>query len=70
MSKLYQIKEDDLATLEKNLPQLADALMPRLDNRLRVLLRQVQKVLSDVRWNYGPATHVTQIPAGNDEGAQ
>lgn len=66
MSKLLQIHEDDLATLERTLPQLADALMSRLDNRARVQLRQVQRIVSDVRWNYGPASHVTEIPADGD----
>lgn len=61
--KLFQINEDDLATLERTLPQFADALMPRLDNRLRTQLRQVQQILSNVRWNYGPPSEVIIIPA-------
>ena len=63
MTRLHQITEDDLAALEQTLPQLADALMPALDNRLRVKLRQVQSILSAVRWNYGPATDVIVLPS-------
>lgn len=60
-TKLHQIYDDDLTVLEKTLPQLADALMPILNNRLRVQLRQVQKILSDVRWNYGPPSEVIAV---------
>lgn len=62
MSKLFQIYEDDLSALEETLPQLADALMPLLNNKLRVQIRRVQKILSDVRWDYGPPTDVEVIP--------
>ena len=62
----FRIHEGDLATLERTLPQLADALMPMLDNRLRRQLRQVQGILSSVRWSYGPATNVRTIPAEGD----
>jgi hypothetical protein len=58
----HRIMEGDLATLERTLPQLADAMMPILNNRLRTQLRQVQHILSNVRWQYGPATNVTTIP--------
>lgn len=61
MSKLYQIHDDDLATLESTMPQLAEALYPSMDNRLRVQLRRVQKILSDVRWNYGPPSDVSLV---------
>ncbi len=67
MSKLLQIKEDDLATLERTLPRLADAMMSTMDNRARVQLRQVQKILSDVRWNYGPPSEVEIIPPVGDD---
>lgn len=67
MGKLFQIHEDDLGRLESILPQLADALMPVLDNRLRVKIRQVKQILSDVRWDYGPPSEVEVIPRGDDE---
>ena len=62
-TRLNQINEDDLAALETTLPQIGLALMPILDNRLRTQLRQVQRILSDVRWNYGPPSEVETIPA-------
>lgn len=62
---LHQINDEDLATLEKTLPQLGLALMPILNNRLRTQLRQVQRILSDVRWNYGPPGEVVSIPASD-----
>jgi hypothetical protein len=67
MPKLLQIHEDDLVTLERTLPQLADALARTADNRQRVQLRQVQRILSDVRWNYGPPSEVRVV--GEDDGA-
>ncbi len=62
-ARLFQIYEDDLAELERTLPQLADALMPVLDNRLRVQLRRCKEIVSMVRWNYGPPGEVEIIPA-------
>ena len=67
MSKLFQIKEDDLGALEATLPQLTDALIPVLNNKLRVQLRRVQQVLSDVRWNYGPPSEVQIISPDDDQ---
>jgi hypothetical protein len=63
MSKLFQIYEDDLGELEQMLPQLAQALMPVLNNKLRVQLRRCQTILSSVRWDYGPPTEVEKVPA-------
>jgi hypothetical protein len=63
---LHQINEDDLAALERTLPQLATALVPVLNNRLRVQLRQVQRILSNVRWSYGPALEVEVLGPAED----
>lgn len=63
MSKLYRIEEEDLGELEKIVPHLAEALMPLLNNKLRVQLRRCKSILSDVRWQYGPAGDVEVIPA-------
>jgi hypothetical protein len=62
MAQMHQINEDDLATLERTLPQVADAMSAHLDNRTRVQLRQVQAILSRVRWSYGPLTDVENVP--------
>ncbi len=66
MSKVYQINESDLGELERILPQLAEAAEPAMDNRLRVQLRRCKSILSNVRWDYGPASEVEVIP--DDEG--
>jgi len=58
--------EEDLAELEKTLPQLAEALTPVLTNRLRVQLRRCQSIISQVRWNYGPPSEVKMIPVDED----
>lgn len=66
MSKLYQIYEDDLAELERSVPELAHALMGSLTPRLKTKLRAVQSILSNVRWNYGPPEHVEKIDVDDD----
>lgn len=63
--KLYQITEDDLCELEMVLPKLADAAMPHMNAAQRIKWRNVQAVLSRVRWNYGPARDVEKIPEGD-----
>lgn len=65
--KQFQINEEDLGELEKTLPQLAEAMLPLLNNRLRVQLRRCQSILSNVRWNYGPASEVREVPAGDEQ---
>lgn len=68
MSKLFQIKEEDLASIEQALPELADALMTSLDNRLRTKIRLLKRIITDVRWNYGPPSEVEIISADSDPG--
>jgi len=62
---MFQIAEDDLADLERIVPDLADAVTvtPSLDNAMRVRIRRVQRILSDVRWNYGPPAEVEIVRA-------
>lgn len=67
MSKMFQINADDLAALESLLPELCDALYPVMDNRMRAKIRQVQRVMSSVRWNYGPPAEVEVVPSGDDQ---
>jgi hypothetical protein len=67
MSQLFRIEEEDLSKLERLLPQLAQALMPALNNKLRVQLRQCQSILSNVRWEYGPAAQVEILPADDSD---
>lgn len=66
MSKLFQIREEDLCTLEHDVPELLDAMYSHLDNRLRTQVRRIQQVIVNVRWNYGPPTHVETDGDGGD----
>lgn len=72
MSRMHQINDDDLAELEKTLPLLQDCLFPELARneaaapRIRKMLGAVKRVLSDVRWGYGPPTEVIVIK-GDEE---
>lgn len=74
--KLFQINEDDLQTLEQIVPGLCDRLQsldfaangPKHQNELKTKIRQVRRILTDVRWNYGPPEIIEQIPAdGGDD---
>lgn len=67
MGRLLQIHEEDLAELERTLPQFQQAMMGILDGRLRTKIRRVQKILSDVRWNYGPPENVERIPCDDSD---
>lgn len=63
---LHQMTEEDLAEIERILPQLSDALLPVMNNRIRVKLRRCQSILSNVRWNYGPPSEV-EVVSGETE---
>ena len=67
--KLYQITEEDLAELERILPDAMERLTHRPDviPADRVNFRQVQKIIVNVRWNYGPHDNVERIDAGAEE---
>lgn len=70
MQRMFQIQEEDLSTLEAALPRIADRLTCApglLDNPMKVQLRRVQSILSQIRWNYGPPSEVIIIPAGGPE---
>lgn len=68
MGRMFQIHEDDLAALESTLPKIIDRLytMCQIDNQLRTQIRRVQKVIVDVRWDYGPHTDIEIIPADEE----
>lgn len=65
MSKLFQISEEDLRTLEQSLPVLSEVIVTAgrsaLNNRVRGHLRRVKQILSDVRWHDGPPTEVEEL---------
>ena len=61
--RLHQISEDDLTSLEHDLPLIMDACFDRIDNRLRMKFRSVKEILSNVRWGYGPPLYSEKVPA-------
>jgi hypothetical protein len=59
---LHQITEDDLAALEQHLPQIMSATMLDCNDPLvRKQWERVKEIVSNVRWNYGPPSEVTEI---------
>ena len=68
--QLFQINESDLQELEHILPQLCDVVTVRADAtpKQRTQTRILQRIMRDVRWNYGPPDEVIEIPAGEDDG--
>ena len=68
-TKLYQIKEDDLATLEAELPWLLEAAAMTCNEPLtRKRWEAVKEIVSNVRWDYGPPSEVHEIPADDSIG--
>lgn len=62
MSRLFQVYEDDLRTLETALPRLQDALRERAcDPAVQVALQEVKDILSNIRWNYGPPQEMQRV---------
>lgn len=61
--KLFQIKEDDLAELERLLPAIMVEIYPHLTPAIRTRFRSVQRIMSEVRWDYGPPGDVEVIDA-------
>lgn len=58
-SRMFQIHEADLAELERVIPRLTERLWtPDMDNQTKVQIRRVQRIMTDVRWNYGPPQEI------------
>lgn len=66
---MFQISQSDLEELERIIPEWCwKFMMKELDSpRGRSQFERVKRILSDVRWHYGPWTGVTIIPAGPDD---
>lgn len=58
---LFQIYENDLIELEQSLPVLSEAVGVMNDRRLKTHLRRLKRIVSDVRWNYGPHDDVEAV---------
>lgn len=63
MTRLFQIYETDLASLEAETAALCDELMAHLKPRQKRRARVIKEILSNVRWNYGPPDEVETFPA-------
>ena len=62
MSRLLQIYEDDVALLERALPLIHEALGTALNRPdVQVALEECKRIVSDVRWGYGPHTNVEVV---------
>lgn len=72
MSRLFQIHESDLCELERLMPDLMREYSEVLRPREKTQWRRVQKILADVRWNYGPWQECEKVPDCNspEEGEQ
>lgn len=59
----FQITEEDLATLERLVPEVLQRLTMRPDAtpQDRTNYRQVRDILVNVRWKYGPPEQVTRV---------
>lgn len=66
--RMFQISEDDLADLERIIPELFHRLFSQMDNATRIKWRKVQDTLSNVRWQYGPPGEIVTIPADDGGG--
>lgn len=64
-SKLFHVYEDDLAELERILPDILSnpSLEIHFAARQRTQVRRVKDILSNIRWDYGPHENIEEIPA-------
>ncbi len=67
--RYHQISENKLAALERVIHAFGDRHMSCLNAADKVAIRQIQRVLRDVRWNYGPPQEV-EVEADDDEGEE
>jgi len=59
--RYFQIAEDDLAELERVLPDICWSNKAELTPTARVRWRRVQEILKNVRWHYGPPEQVERV---------
>lgn len=63
--KMFQITEDDLAELERVIPDVCAKLQfsAGINPQSSTQIRRLQKIMTDIRWNYGPYQEIKTIPA-------
>jgi len=65
-TKFYQIKEDDLALLESELPRILSASPDGCnDPANRKRWKMVKEIIGNIRWDYGPPLESINTPPGN-----
>jgi len=64
MTKMFQISEEDLASLETIVPEIMWRASDSCNDPVqRKRFEECKAVLSNVRFGYGPPLHVETIPA-------
>lgn len=62
MGQLFQINEEDLAELERLLPDLLfEIAITQPSPKVRTVFRRVKDIIGNVRWHYGPPEQVERI---------
>lgn len=66
MSRQYQISEEDLEVLEKHVPEICEIVAFNLRNwnernDVQEACAMLKKIISDVRWSYGPPIVVKHV---------
>ncbi len=65
-STLYQVHEEDLAALERELPALLHEAYPACNDPLtRKRWEAVRDIITRIRWSYGPPTDVSTVEDGD-----
>ena len=60
--KLYQVYEEDLRFMETAIPVLFERLGCEInDPKIQVIAEELKRIVSDVRWDYGPPSEVQVV---------
>lgn len=63
MSRMFQISEEDLETLEQAVPFMYDRAADKMqDDQSKETAIRAKAALSNVRWKYGPYENMEIIP--------
>lgn len=68
VTKTFFVPEPDLAILERSLAVLHDcaSTSPSYFNpEVQVSIEELKRIVSDIRWSYGPFSYVKIIPASD-----
>lgn len=70
MSRLYQLTEDELVTLEHEIPMLCSEVSGLVNSeyrtRFNARIRRLQAVLTNIRWQHQPWSNVGRIPCDGE----